>query len=125
MRLLRLVPAALVLVLPACGGGGEGWQYSATSEARRIRRADAVRRLDHQVPEGAGATRFRIRMELEAGRAEVEITDPDGRSRWRRELDGAGELAEDVEMPAEAGTWRLTLELVAASGRYDVRAVNR
>lgn len=113
---------ALALLAAAAGCARPTLQLE---ERQTFRDATRTQTVESYVPVGTEEVELSIVLEVERGTVAFRVSDPLGVVQWQGELTSGGKFSDQRGLDPVVGTWRIDLEMVGASGKYDVRWVGR
>lgn len=114
--------AALALLAAAAGCARPTLQLE---ERQTFRDATRTQTVEAYVPEGTEKVELSIELDVDRGTVAFRVSDPIGVVQWQGELTSGGKYSDQRGLDPVVGTWRIDLEMVGASGKYDVRWVGR
>jgi hypothetical protein len=94
-------------------------------ERQTFRDATRTQTVEAYVPEGTEEVELSIELDVDRGTVAFRVSDPLGVVQWQGELTSGGEFSDQRGLDPVVGTWRIDLEMVGASGKYDVRWLGR
>jgi hypothetical protein len=121
-RGLAAAAAALALLAGAAGCSRPTLQLE---EEQTFRDATRTQTIEAYVPEGTEELELSIVLDVDRGTVAFRASDPLGVVQWQGELTSGGKFSDQRGLDPVVGTWRIDLEMVGASGEYDVRWVGR
>lgn len=113
---------ALALLAAAAGCARPTLQLE---ERQTFRDATRTQTVEAYVPEGTEEVELSIVLDVERGTVAFRVSDPLGVVQWQGELTSGGKFSDRRGLDPVVGTWRIDLEMVGASGEYDVRWAGR
>lgn len=113
---------ALALLAAAAGCARPTLQLE---ERQTFRDATRTQTVEAYVPEGTEEVELSIVLDVERGTVAFRVSDPLGVVQWQSELTSGGRFSDQRGLDPVVGTWRIDLEMVGATGEYDVRWVGR
>ena len=117
-RRLALVLLLAAALLGACSCASS---RSTVHKAGRYRKATRVDSYILIAKERAGRPGLVIEIDNDAGRVSWTLTDPQGRVAWQDSVQGDESAKRAAKLERIVGEWTIELELVDATGRYEVR----
>ena len=121
----RIRPLAAAAALALCVSAACARPTLELEETQTFRDATRTQTVEAYVPEGTEELRLSLDLRVERGTVAFHARDPQGVVRWQGELSSGGRLTDERELEPVVGSWRLDLQLVGASGRYEARWFGR
>jgi hypothetical protein len=94
-------------------------------ETQTFRDATRTQTVEAYVPEGTEELQLSLDLRVERGTVAFRARDPQGMVRWQGELTSGGRMTDQRELEPVVGNWRLDLQFVGATGRYEVSWLGR
>jgi hypothetical protein len=94
-------------------------------ETQTFRDATRTQTVEAYVPEGTEELQLSLDLRVERGTVAFRARDPQGMVRWQGELTSGGRMTDQRDLDPVVGSWRLDLQFVGASGRYEVSWLGR
>lgn len=94
-------------------------------EQQSFRDATRTHTVEGYVSEGTEELTLSLDLEVDRGAISFRVRDPQGMVRWEGELTGDGSMSDSRDLPPVVGAWRLDLQMVGATGRYEARWLGR
>lgn len=117
--------ALLAAVATACLAAACSRPTLEQEETQTFRDANRTHAVEAYVPEGTEDLRVSLDLRVERGTAAFRVRDPQGVVRWEGELTSGGRFSDERELEPAVGHWRLDMQMVGATGRYEVRWLGR
>lgn len=120
-RPIRILATATTAMALAAVVGGCSRPTLQLEENQTFRDATRTQTVEAYVPEGTEEVSVELDLRVERGTVAFRVRDPQGMVRWQGELTSGGSLTDRRELEPVVGNWRLDLQMVGATGRYEVQ----
>jgi hypothetical protein len=120
-RLAPVAAAALALLFAAACSR----PTLELEETQTFRDATRTQTVEAYVPEGTEELQLSLDLRVERGTVAFRARDPQGVVRWQGELTSGGRMTDQRELEPVVGSWRLDLQFVGATGRYEASWLGR
>ena len=98
-----------------------GTTSTTTSTSNKTFTGETEQQIDTlDVSSEAKVVDLRIKSNLRSGEMSWVLTDPTGSIRWEERLEGATVYSESRRYDAVTGEWTLQIDIVGATGSYDI-----